>query len=50
MQINSINQTSINNLNSKANQNNLKEQIAKILKDAPQDEWGTYEPNAVLRK
>ncbi|ULO00796.1 hypothetical protein AVANS_0144 [Campylobacter sp. RM5004] len=50
MQINSINQTSINNLNSKANQNNLKEQIAKILKDAPQDEWGTYDPNAVLSK
>ncbi|MBZ8008302.1 hypothetical protein AVBRAN9334_09060 [Campylobacter sp. RM9334] len=29
---------------------NLKEQIANILKDAPQDEWGTYDPNAVLSK
>ena len=29
---------------------NIKEQIANILKDAPQDEWGTYEPNSVLSK
>ncbi|ULO03473.1 hypothetical protein [Campylobacter sp. RM12651] len=28
---------------------NLQEQIANILKDAPQDEWGTYEPNNTQR-
>ncbi|MBT0881891.1 hypothetical protein [Campylobacter sp. 2018MI13] len=45
-------QTNIKNqiLTTQTPKDNLQEQIANILKDAPQDEWGTYDPNAVLSK
>ncbi|ULO00883.1 hypothetical protein AVANS_0239 [Campylobacter sp. RM5004] len=57
MQINSnlnigfTNNIKVNNeVTKEIKQDSLKEQIANILKDAAQDEWGTYEPNAVLSK
>ncbi|MBZ7995647.1 hypothetical protein, partial [Campylobacter canadensis] len=48
--INNVNYTMPTLYTQKTNQNNVKEQITKILKDVSQDEWGTYEPNAVLNK
>ncbi|MBZ7985316.1 hypothetical protein AVANS14531_03040 [Campylobacter sp. Cr9] len=57
MQINSslnvgfTNNIKVNNeVTKEIKQDSLTEQIVKILKDAAQDEWGTYEPNAVLGK